>query len=131
MSGTRLLEPSRFSLGYAGLTTRGVQGRASPGEELREATSGKQGFRPSGWGAGKPEVQRNSKAGNAAPEAPLRGRRRFSRRETTRLLARERRDALGRRAAEGVPDSRAEAKGLGSAQRGERPGRGRRYLVVN
>ena len=39
-------------------------------------------------------------------------------------------DALGRRAAEGVPDSRAEAKGLGSAQRGERPVRGRRHLVV-
>ena len=39
-------------------------------------------------------------------------------------------DALGRRAAEGVPDSRAEAKGLGSAERDERPVRGRRHLVV-
>ena len=39
-------------------------------------------------------------------------------------------DALGRRAAEGVPDSRAEAKGLGSAKRDERPVRGRRHLVV-
>ena len=29
-----------------------------------------------------------------------------------------------------MPDSRAEAKGLGSAKRGERPGRGRRHLVV-
>ena len=34
-----LLEPSRFSLGYAALTTRGVPSRACPGEELREATS--------------------------------------------------------------------------------------------
>ena len=30
-----------------------------------------------------------------------------------------------------MPDSRAEAKGLGSAQRGKRPVRGRRHLVVN
>ena len=41
-----------------------------------------------------------------------------------------RRDALGRRAREAVPDSRAEAKGLGSAKRDERPVRGRRHLVV-
>ena len=39
-------------------------------------------------------------------------------------------NALGRRAREAVPDSRAEAKGLGSAKRGERPVRGRRHLVV-
>ena len=30
-----------------------------------------------------------------------------------------------------MPDSRAEAKGLGSAKRDERPVRGRRHLVVN
>ena len=51
--------------------------------------------------------------------------------ENNSLPSSERLDALGRRAAEGVPDSRAEAKGLGSAQRGKRPVRGRRHLVVN
>ena len=48
----------------------------------------------------------------------------------TRPVVRKSRDALGRRAAAGVPDSRAEAKGLGSAERDERPVRGRRHLVV-
>ena len=64
------------------------------------------------------------------PEAPRLGRRRFSQRAITRSRSPERLVALGRRAAEGVPDSRAEAKGLGSAKRGERPVRGRRHLVV-
>ena len=39
VSGTRLLEPSVFSSGRAGLTRYGLQGRAYPGEVLREATS--------------------------------------------------------------------------------------------
>ena len=64
-----------------------------------------------------------------AQRSPTRQAACFSKGDNS-LLSPARRDALGRRAAEGVPDSRAEAKGLGSAKRDERPVRGRRHLVV-
>ena len=97
-----------LSSGRAGLTTRGLQGRACPGEVLREVPGD---CRAPGRLAGR----------RRTPEAPLRGRRRFSRRETTRLLARERRARQPSRSERGA---RAEGPKSPSEQ-------GRRHLVVN
>ena len=119
-----LLEPSRFSLGRAALTTRGVPSEASPGEELREIP-GDCGAFALGWasgheapgllgeGEGSREKRRSRTLDRQEPNtrSSLTRQAAFFSKEDNSPRSPARCDALGRRAREAVPDSRAEVSG--------------------
>ena len=104
------------------------------GKVLREIPCHCRSSRTLGRGGGSREKPCSRTLGRkeGAAEAPRLGRRRASRSSLpTRHLARKPRDALGRRAAEGVPDSRAAVSGARARSAREPCEQGRRHLVVN
>ena len=100
--------PASFGMDVG--TRRGVQGKACPGEVLREVPGEKRGYRPAGRGQ---ESRNFSEHEGRKPHArsSLTRQAAFFQRSITRPRSPARRDALGRRAREAVPDSRAAVSG--------------------